>query len=333
MAHTASLDTATAEKLLSSAVAAPSIHNTQPWRFQVDTAARTVLLRAATERLLPEADPTGRALHVSAGAALLNLRVAAAHLGWRAEVRLLPAPGEPDLLAAVHLTDAADGPEPEPGSRTRLYDAVWRRHSSRFPFSNRQLPRRVVDGLVEAARREDAALAFPDRDETTRLLRLTAEAEQRNADDAARMEESRGWVREGAPYGLTSGAMGPGDSAWRVPMRDFGGTRPLLPTQVFERNPIIAVLTTDHDRRADWLRAGQALERTLLVATAHSVRTSLLHQALEWPDLRAALRRPPDRAGHVQMLVRLGYGPAGRPTPRRAARAANGPAGEGPRRR
>lgn len=77
----------------------------------------------------------------------------------------------------------------------------------------------------------------------------------------------------------------------RMPMRDFGAQRhpDVLPARVFETRPTLAVLSTAHDRRADWLRAGQALERVLLSATRRGVRASFLRQALEWPDLRGVL--------------------------------------------
>jgi hypothetical protein len=105
-------------------------------------------------------------------------------------------------------------------------------------------------------------------------------------------------------------------------MRDFGAHRHLdvLPARPFEKRPVIAVLTTVHDRRTHWLRAGQALEHVLLVATAHGLSASLLHQALEWPDLRAQLTPSlPDPRAHPQRLIRLGYGPEGPPSPHRSA--------------
>ncbi|MEE1786660.1 hypothetical protein PUR71_27715 [Streptomyces sp. SP17BM10] len=318
---TLALDAAALEKLVSAAVAAPSIHNTQPWRFRLEPATSTLEVRADRNRAVPAADPQGRAMHISVGAAVLNLRVAARHLGWAPEVRLLPDPAEPDLFASVELDTAASAPAP--GSE-RLYGAIWRRHSSRAPFTDEAVPAVVLDELVTAAHAEGAGLHLPDHEESARLLRLTAEAERRNTTDEAQRTESRTWIRTGdaPPYGIPVGALGPQDVAGHVPMRDFSAIHaaehqaPVL----FEHEPRIAVLGTDHDTPTDWLRAGLALERLLLTATVHGVRASLLHQAMEWPNLRWETRDPRDRPGYVQMLIRLGYGPEGAPTPRLAAR-------------
>lgn len=313
------LDGAVLESLVSAAVTAPSILNTQPWRFRLDPDTVTLEIQAAADRGLQHIDPTGRALHLSVGCAVLNLRVAVAHFGWEPVTRLLPRPDRPELLATVRLADTARTPA-FPG----LYDALWRRHSSRFPFSDRGLPAAVLTELAEAAHAEGALLHRPAPVERDRLLRLTGEAEHRTTADSARAAESRRWVHEpgDSELGLPPATLGAQDFQERVPMRDFGAHRhpDVLPARPFEKRPFIAVLTTAHDRRTDWLRAGQALEHVLLVATAHGLRASLLHQALEWPDLRALLAPSlTDSRSHPQMLIRLGYGPEGAPSPRRSA--------------
>lgn len=313
------LDAMTLEKLISAAVAAPSFHNTQPWRYRLDPDTSTLHVRAAAVRSLPHADPVGRAVHVSVGAALFNLRVAVAHCGWEPVVRLLPSPAEPDLLASVRL---AAPPRASAGHGKDLYNAIWHRHSSRFPYSPRHVPPALLTELAEAAHAEGATLYRPGPSETARLLKITAEGERRNTGDSHRRLESRRWIRDAGPYGLPGPALGPQDATGRIPVRDFSGQWPpgRLPAAVFEPHPTITVLATAHDRRADWLRAGQALEHVLLLATAAGVRTSLLHQAVEWPDLRWALHAPEGGPVHVQTLLRLGYGPDGPTTPRRAAR-------------
>ncbi|MBA6435937.1 Acg family FMN-binding oxidoreductase [Streptomyces sp. GMR22] len=329
----AMLDAAILEKLISAAVAAPSIHNTQPWRYRLNPDTVTLEVRAAPERALRYADPMGRALSVSAGAAVFNLRVAVAHFGWDPVVRLLPYRSQPDLLATVRLAaPPTDGAGRHDGGHDDLYDVIWRRHSSRSPYSARRLPARVLCDLTEAARANGASLWLADPEETAWLLRLTAEAERRLSGDPRRLAESRTWIRDTGPYGIPPAALGPRDATGRLPLRDFLGPRPdgrwgddRPAAAPFESHPTIAVLTTDQDRRTDWLRAGQALEHVLLLATSHAVRASLLHQALEWSDLRWSLGDAHPAPGHVQMLIRLGYGPVGPATPRnRAAEALDG---------
>ncbi|MFD8749655.1 Acg family FMN-binding oxidoreductase [Kitasatospora sp. NPDC059577] len=316
---TLALDASALEKLVSAAVAAPSIHNSQPWRFRLQPDTSTVEVRADRSRAVPAADPQGRALHISVGAAVLNLRVAARHLGWAPEVRLLPDPSEPDLFAAVRL-DAPAG-APAPGTE-QLYGAIWRRHSIRTPFTGEPVPPAVLDELATAARSEDALLHLPDHQETARLLHLTAEAERRNTTDEAQRTESRNWIRTGPtpPYGIPVDALGPQDAAGHLPMRDFAALHAAEhhAPALFEAEPRLAVLATGHDTPQDWLRAGLALEHVLLAATVHGVRASLLHQAMEWPYLRWEARDPHRGPGYVQILIRLGYGPEGAPTPRLA---------------
>src|SRR6266568_7572636 len=88
--------------LLAAATAAPSLHNTQPWRFAVD--GTRISLHADPNRQLRGVDPQGRQLLISCGAALFNLRLAAGYLGREPRVRLLPDPADPRLIARVEVT-------------------------------------------------------------------------------------------------------------------------------------------------------------------------------------------------------------------------------------
>ena len=95
---------------LDAAVAAPSAHNSQPWRFRL--LRETVDLIADRTRALAVNDPYDRELTISCGAALFNLRVAAAARGWVALLDEFPFEDDPDLLARITLcTGVPDGIE------------------------------------------------------------------------------------------------------------------------------------------------------------------------------------------------------------------------------
>ncbi|MEU9983123.1 nitroreductase [Streptomyces sp. NPDC050856] len=300
------------------ATAAPSMHNAQPWRFRYTPHNGELLLRLDPARAMPRSDPSTRGLHIGCGAALFNLRVAAAHAGWDAQVRPLPDPADREALAAVaFLPGGADD------GLGALYPAIRDRHTSREPFTDEAVPRAVRDGLSGAAVAEGARLAFPGVWQVQAILDLVWDAEYEEELSPRVREEISRWAGTGTEdargEGIPSAAFGPRPYGVRSPVRDFavGRTVEGRRTAVYERSPCLAVLGTRQDGPEDWLRAGQALERVLLRATLDGLVTSLSSQVLEWPELRWALGDPLSPTGHPQMLIRLGYGPQGPSTPRR----------------
>ncbi|MCE7079119.1 nitroreductase family protein [Streptomyces sp. ST2-7A] len=318
---------AVARSLVTAASLAPSLHNAQPWRFRLLADGTTLQLWADLDRVVPHADPDGRGLHLGCGAAICNLRVAAAHAGLLPDVRLLPEPAEPRLLAdMVFRRLPAGAPEPrEAAGLAALYPAIRARRTSRHPFLPERVPGSVRAELTEAARAEGAELVHPDSWHTATVLELLRDAEGRDGSDPARERELERWTRTGpeagsAVDGVPEYAFGPRERDGRTVVRDFAGRAP-LPGRAgadFESAPQLVLLGTDGDRPFDWLRAGEALERVLLVATDRGLATSLSSQALEWDELRWPTRDPMGPISHVQMIIRLGYGPESPPTPRRA---------------
>ncbi|WP_407563964.1 Acg family FMN-binding oxidoreductase [Streptomyces sp. 184] len=311
------LDATGAAELVHAATAAPSMHNAQPWLFRCHLGHRTVEVRADPARAMPASDPDRRSLHVGCGAALCNLRTAAAAAGWRTETALFPDPDDALLLAVVRLTDAAPD-----AALASLEPQIARRHSSRWPFADEPVPPGDVADLVEAARAEGAALVFPDAWHAASLLDLVQDAEVRAAEEPDRAAELARWthpVPDTADEGVPGYAYGPRRRGGAAPVRDFAGRSepPGRSSAPFEAAPNVALLGTAQDTPADWLRAGQALERVLLTATRAGLAASLTSEALEWSDLRALVRDPLTDVGQVQMVLRVGYGPRGPTTPRR----------------
>ncbi|WP_424886930.1 Acg family FMN-binding oxidoreductase [Streptomyces sp. XH2] len=316
------LDDTSVAQLVGDAAAAPSMHNAQPWRFRYARGSGTFRVYADFERTMPHSDPEGRALHLGCGAALFNLRVAVANAGLHPQVDLLPDPSDASLLAAVRATAPGDERDADLGL---LHPAIRERHTSRYPFTETDIPEDLRSALMDAARREGATLAFPSSWHLRWVQELAEEAEARNLTDAGSEEDLARWTRTGpeeadtSPDGVPAYAFGPRKRGGRAPMRDFSGGRPSadLGSTPFETNPHLALLTTEEDGPRDWLVAGQAMERVLLLATAKGLATSFSTQALEWPDLRWPLRDPVSGTGRVQMILRLGYGPKGPGAPRR----------------
>ncbi|MET9854529.1 nitroreductase family protein [Streptomyces sp. NPDC006450] len=323
MATTPHPDSATVTRLVEDAVTAPSMHNAQPWRFVYRSHSGTIELHGDPGRAMPHTDPDHRALHLGCAAALFNLRVSAARADWESLVRILPDDGDPWFLATIQLRQAPATDQ----ELAALHPALRRRHTSRFPFTDEEIPPALLDGLRSAALLEGCRLVVPDSWHAETLLGLVHDSEHREDMDPAAQAEATAWTHTGTPAeatrsdGIPTEAFGPLSSGPGATVRDFGRDKPVpgRAWAAFEQRPQIALLGTSGDTPRDWLRAGQALERILLQATADGLATSMTSQPLEWPELRWTARDPLAGMGHVQMVIRLGYGPQGPATPRRPA--------------
>jgi hypothetical protein len=304
--------------LISMAARAPSVHNTQPWRFKV--APEAIELYADTSRKL-RADPLGREMLISCGAAVFGLRLAVRSLGYLPVVELLPEPARLRLLARVRPGRAAVMTAAE---RTML-EAVPHRHTHRGPFEPGPLPGRLLAGLQHDAVAEGATLALADQHALGKLVAITGPATRARDCYGENRAELRRWTRkaddparDGVPAHAFAGR--PAGRPGRMRQRDFDLGRGVgLLTGGGSPPPATAVLLTPGDVRMDWLRAGQALHRLLLHAASQWVFAALYSQPLEAAGTRKLIKTGLGLPGSPQVLLQLGVARTTQATARRPA--------------
>ena len=304
---------------------APSLHNTQPWRFTVSGDA--IELRADASRQL-SVDPDGREMLISCGAALYGLRLAVRSLGYLPEVEILPGPAGRRLLARVRLGPAV----PITAGERKMLAAVPHRHTHRGPFEAGPLPAGLFARLREDAHAEGAVLTEIEPGPVLRRLTAVAAAAGRrqDRDPRSRAETSR-WshaVTSPAQDGVPAHAFPaePARTPVRLPQRDFDLGRGLgLSPAGGPPPPVTAVLFTPGDSEPDWLRAGQALHRLALRAATEWVFARLNTQPLEDPLTRTMIRKGLALPGAPQMLLALGISRTAYPTARRPVADLIGP--------
>jgi nitroreductase len=304
---------------LSYAVLAPSRHNTQPWIFEVEE--DEVRIHADVRRALPATDPDGRELVMACGAAIENLRLAAAHLGFATSLEAAAGYHRDGLLARVRLEErSASTPETE-----ELFQAIPRRRTNRLPLDGREPPAGLVVSLLREARREGASLRSVDDAQRRTVAELVAEGDRIRWANGRYRAELAAWTRSNRTQrrdGMPGYSQGLGDAAAIVQPLALRLWNPAADEAERDRrrtvgSKALVVLSTPRDGMAEWLAAGAALQRVLLRATAAGLCASWFGQVVEVPELRARLRDLLGTEGQPQMMLRLGYGLDVRATPRR----------------
>ncbi|RJQ87257.1 Acg family FMN-binding oxidoreductase [Amycolatopsis panacis] len=312
-------DDYTVKTAIAMAIRAPSVHNSQPWRWAVG--AQSLHLYTDPSRQLSRTDPDGRDLLLSCGAALHHARIAFAALGWRAEVHRLPNGSDPDHLAALELH------RHEPSQdEIALAAAIPRRRTDRRRHSSWEVPRRHLETIAEDAAGEGVVLRVAEDAERYYLAEaIVAAARQHDADPAYRTELAAWSGRHAAPDGVPArNAPAPDRTPGALPDRPFSDPRLReAPGAAGEDDEtVLVVLGTASDDRLSRLRAGEATSAVLLSATRFGLASCPLTEPLEIPDVRREVRQQVLGGVFPQMVLRLGWAPANADplpaTPRRA---------------
>jgi nitroreductase len=301
---------ATIEPVIATANRAPSIHNTQPWLWQLHS--DHLSLHADRNRQLSIGDPDGHSLLVSCGAALVLTELGLRALGWQIETSRLPDPSDPDLIAEFRSA----GPGPVWPHDLELLAAAQRRHSDRRPFGKSEVSPAVIEELRAAAAGGGVHADFPTRQEQlVNLAVAISSADRVEAEDSEYIAELNRWIHDSDAHadGVPASAIPhvPHDHPRHtdVPLRDFETAAPgrLSIERDIDERPVIAVLLTESDSALEQLQAGEAMMRLMLEAELRGLVTCPLSQGVDLVAFRSRIRTLMGWQGYPQMMLRLGH--------------------------
>jgi hypothetical protein len=297
-----------ARYVVGEAVWAPSVHNTQPWRFSADCGGLS--LYADPARQLAAADPAGREMLISCGAALFTTRLALRAAGYLPQAQILPDPARPLLVARLSWERGPTATEYE----RRLSAQVRVRRAHRGGFDPLPLAPELLAALREGASQYGAVLrVIADEGIRCALAEVVQAAERALELDSAYIRELTAWTASPG----SSRADGVPASAYparaertfpHFPAPDYARGRgwgaPLLSTVPGRSAGVVCLLASRADQPADWVNAGQALQRILLTSAAWGVAAALHSQPFEVSWGRELIGSRPGLC--PQLLLRLG---------------------------
>lgn len=311
-------DIATIRDAVHLACRAPSVYNSQPWRWVADRSGLQLFLDP--DRLVAATDHSGREALMSCGAVLDHLRVAMAAGGWAAQVDRFPNPNDQNHLAAI---DFSPMPYVTDGHRARAA-AIARRRTDRLPFgappdwdSLEVVLRNAVDESVAMLDVVDDG-ARPQLAEASRLT-----ASLRMYDSGYHAEMAWWTGSSAASDGIPHSSLVSAAESRRVDIgRDFPVTHDPVERRLSvpaDRSKVLVISAHD-DTRRDTLGCGETLSQVLLEATSAGMATCPLTHLTEVRASRDIISALVDR-DHPQVLIRVGTAPASSdavpPTPRR----------------
>lgn len=288
---------------LTLAIRAPSVHNTQPWRWYVGE--NSLHLYANRSLQLHSTDPDGRDLVISCGIALNHCVVAFAGLGWQAKVHRFPNPGEPKL-ATIELK-----PYPATDVDIALSAAIPHRRTDRRHYSSR--PVSATHIALMGARAARAGVMLRKVEALTHLSLLVAQAAEQHAASYDYLDELATWSgRYASLAGVPAHSTPKLDPAAAIPRRMFAGTLVAESSgapPAFDNAVVLALGTRDDDDVAR-LRAGEATSLALLTCTGLGLASCPITEPLEISEIRQQVRTDVfGDSGYAQMLLRIGWAP------------------------
>jgi hypothetical protein len=328
--------------VLSAAIAAPSPLNSQPWSVGFPR-QNTLDLFIDSRRLLPTLDPLSRQAHLSCGAFIENLSLAARQNGYLPDISLFPAGWPGDALVTAHPVARIELAGAGRGSADPLFSSIFCRRTCRERFTSQEVSPEIVSALAGSQDQPFVALTFATdasfREEMGGYLEQAAGYELA---DCGRLAERLSWIQvpggrsRNTPDGYGVRELGLSRiQGWMARLHlalrcDLAKTRYIrtLLIGLTHRQARSAAgygwIATKGDQRFDQVRAGRVYQRVCLTAASHGLCIQPMTTILEpYPGMEALQERFSTLLGipgthTVHMLFRLGYGDAGkRPLRRR----------------
>ncbi len=328
--------------ILSYAILAPNAHNIQPWWVKL-TSPLEFELYIDQDRLLPETDPYARQIHISHGAFIELLDLAARYYGYLIDIHYFPQGMLDNTLVSDKPIAHIQIIKSKIAEPDHLFNSIFDRVSNKRKYDDKPISTDILTQLTLALYEDVSSLSFTN---DPRLLKtissITNSAMQIETEDHRRNDETLQMFRfndaelEQYRDGLSIDQAGVSGIKKAI-AETFFVTRhkAMNDKSAFSKEAINltqmqadsamawAWLTTKNNTRQEQILIGRTYARVHLKATELGLAMQPLSQILQEYDDMSTLQKRFFKLlkipkGHtVQMLFRLGYAPTVRHTVRR----------------
>jgi nitroreductase len=304
--HTSDTDAQAIDQALTEAATlarhAPSIHNTQPWRWRLSGDELDLYLEK--DRLLTVTDPDSLLATLSCGAALHHAQISLAAGGWHTNLTRMPDLQDPTHLAHIRIHGRQN---PSPQAQLRV-QTIQLRHTDRRPVSGTSISPQDLADITAAVEAEGTWLHVLRPEQLYDLAAATDHAQRTEASETQWREELAVWTGGTRPEGtgIPGAAIPASNPQTPLPGRDFGHPGTLPVSTAHDKAAVFVMLYGDGDQPQEWLRAGEALSAAWLTAAERGISVLPLSAPMEVTSTREVMRQLVSRLGYPYLVLRLG---------------------------
>jgi len=298
-------------EMIRSAIQAPSGHNSQPWKFYVDSSS--IEIAPDFTKALPVVDANHRELYISLGCAVENLCLAAIEMGYRPAPTIIQKDG---TTYSIRVALTKDKVQPDP-----LFQAIDTRQTNRSEYNHRMINPDTASMIREMACQEGTQ--FYMHPKGSEMYKTLSEYIYRGntiqMQDKAFKEELLSWIRFNKRHirktndGLTHEVMGtPATPSFlgKLIVGLFLKPDPQNKTdrKKLESSSHLVLFTTKNNTPREWISLGRTLERFLLKTTTLGIANAYMNPPCEVKALAEELRGSLTvNRQHPTLLLRIGY--------------------------
>lgn len=292
-------------------ILAPSVHNTQPWKFEIQNKQIFVIKESA--RVLTVGDPTGRETWISLGCCVQNIVFALQSFGIRPEVTI---DDEAAGKIKIHWTN-------EPAKLVckdkGILKSMLARQSYRFPFTNEAIEQRTLIDLEKSWKKAGTTIKTS---EDPKIIQATAGMSSQAISAAMNRKDfsqetldllhgsgTRGFT------GIPAKALGISTYSLQIQklknqINSVAKSEQSKEFKLLSNAAAVAYVFSKGDVPKYWLDAGRAYESLALRATSLGIAHSTHAAMVEGPEYHKEAAELFNTQGRLLAVVRLGKKPA-----------------------
>jgi len=311
------------KQLLKYVILAPSGYNSQPWKFKLGDNSLEIIPDYTRARL--NTDPDYREFFMSLGAAAFNLEVAAKHFGM-------------DYKKTYHIDESSKNSsiyfeftgQKLPPEKSSLFSAISTRHTNRFAYQNKNIPKNLVAELKALPHPENIELNLVTRpgDKTT-LANLIHQSYLLWYKNQILVEELESWLRDdlsvskdGLPTGVLNLYKLAISTKYILMKEDLTVQKRSEHDQNLAKSaPALVILSSKIDNIKNWFQTGEFFELLVLTLASYGYSSDFFTPPLTMKKSRSDTARIVESNYLPQLLFRIGIPTVKTPkTPRRPLR-------------